>query len=418
LVNRAWTTVPTTWLERDVYLLAVGKAAVGMARAVSELAGPNLRDALVIAPAPGATIDGLKVLGAGHPVPTEASEAAGRRALAFAAARRPGDRLIVLLSGGASALMAVPADGLTLEDKAATTRHLLRGGAAISSLNAVRKHLSAVKGGRLASVGQAKLLTLAISDVIGDDLSVIGSGPTVADSSTFHDAARVLRDVGEGLGSWPSAVIDRLAAGVAGTIPETPKPGDPRLEGHDARVIGGRRDAMDGAAREAQRRGYQTVIVDEPVEGEARVTAPVLLDTALSTIHRMPSSAPVCLVRSGETTVHVVGHGIGGRNQELVLASIERLAALEWPVAFASVGTDGIDGPTPAAGAIADSESVARARAERLPAPAEFLGRNDAYRFFEALNDLVVTGPTGTNVGDLQIFLIAPRTGTSGAAHA
>jgi hydroxypyruvate reductase len=401
-----------------VYLLAVGKAAIGMARAVSELAGPNLRDALVIAPAPGGTIDGLKVFGAGHPVPTEASEAAGRRALAFAAARRPGDRLIVLLSGGASALMAVPADGLTLEDKAATTRQLLRGGAAISSLNAVRKHLSAVKGGRLASVGPAKVLTLAISDVIGDDLSVIGSGPTVADSSTFHDAARVLHEVGEGPGSWPNAVIERLAAGVAGTIPETPKPGDPRLEGHDARVIGGRRDAMDGAAREAQRLGYQTVIVDEPVEGEARVTAPVLLDAALSIIHRMPSSAPVCLVRSGETTVRVVGHGVGGRNQELVLASIERLATLEWPAAFASVGTDGVDGPTPAAGAIADSESLARARAKRLPDPAEFLGNNDAYRFFEALNDLVVTGPTGTNVGDLQIFLRPPRTRTSGAASA
>ncbi len=386
-----------------------------MVRAAARQLGPRLGEALAIAPS-RTDDDAFDVLEAGHPLPTPASVTAGRRALAMAAARRPGDRLLVLLSGGASALMAVPADGLTLDDKAAVTRILLQAGAGIHQLNAVRKHLSAIKGGQLASAGRGRVLTLAISDVIGDDLSVIGSGPTVPDASSFADALEVVREL-DRHEPCPAAAMDRLRRGAAGGIPETPKRGDPRLEGHEAHVIGGRRDAMAGAARAAEARGYTTVVLEEPVQGEARNAGPRLLERALAVSREAADASAICVIASGETTVRVVGGGLGGRNQELVLACVEPLARLDRELVLASVGTDGVDGPTRAAGALADSTSAARAAAFGVPSPQEFLRRNDAFRFFEGTGDLIVTGPTGTNVGDLQVILVAPRrSGTVGAA--
>ncbi|MGE0704958.1 MAG: glycerate kinase [Vicinamibacterales bacterium] len=408
LVKRAWTALPEHWLTGDLHVLAVGKASVGMARAVSELAGSRLREGVVISPGP-AELDGFTVLVSSHPVPTEASVAAGRRALAFAANRRPGNRLLVLLSGGASALMAVPAPGLTLDDKAETTRRLLRGGATITQLNSVRKHLSAVKGGQLAIAGPARVLTLAISDVIGDDLSVIGSGPTVGDRSTFAEALNVLRTIDDDPDAWRRAVVDHLAAGLDNAAAETPSPNDARLAGHEARVIGGRSEAMEGAAREARARGYHTVVVPEPLEGEARTAGPRFVAAAATAIGHAQTSSGVCVIQSGETTVRVVGDGLGGRNQELVLASLGVLPQVRRAAALASVGTDGIDGPTPAAGAFGDTTTLERSRRAGLAAPDEFLNRNDACHFFEALDDLVVTGPTGTNVGDLQVLLVPPH---------
>jgi hydroxypyruvate reductase len=339
----------------------------------------------------------------GHPVPTIGSEQAGRRALGVAGSLEADETLVVLLSGGASALMAVPAAGVALDDKRATTDRLLRAGADIHSLNTVRKHLSAIKGGWLAAGAPGACRAFAISDVVGDDLSVIASGPTVGDSSTFGDAVDVLRRFG-GEGAYPRAVVARLAKGARGDVPETPKPGDPRLVRAASAVIGGRHDAMDGAVGEAERLGYHVVRIDDPVVGEARIAAASHLRGVVARAAGV--ARPACIVSSGETTVRVVGDGKGGRNQEFALAAAAALASLGGSAVAASAGTDGVDGPTDAAGAIVDATTVERARAGGL-SPDTFLDDNNAYPFFAALGDLILTGPTDTNVGDLQIILLA-----------
>ena len=339
----------------------------------------------------------------GHPLPTAASEDAGRRALALADSVRPEETLLVLVSGGASALLAVPADGVTLDDKRVMTNQLLRAGADIYALNTVRKHLSAIKGGWLAARTRGLCRTLVISDVVGDDLSVIASGPTVADASTFADALDVLNRFG-GPAAFPAAVVERLRRGAAGAIDDTPSPGDPRLARTTTTVIGSRRDAMAGAAEDAARRGYRVVLIDDAVTGEARSVAVPHLQRALAQADS--GSGPVCIISSGETTVHVTGSGKGGRNQEFALAATPLLATVDAPVALASAGTDGVDGPTDAAGAIVDQTTLSRASAAGLT-PDRFLSDNDAYAFFHALGDLIHTGPTGTNVGDLQVILLA-----------
>ncbi len=372
-----------------------------MAAAASRRLGPVIRHGLVISHVEGDAVPGFRALRGAHPVPDAASERAGRAALRFAASAAGDEWLLVLLSGGGSAIMAVPADGVTLEDKQRTSDRLLKAGADIHALNTVRKHISAIKGGQLAAAAPRPSATLAISDVVGDDLSVIASGPTVADPTTFGDALEVLRRFG-GWNEFPARVVERLRLGAAGTIAETPKPGDPRLAHATASVIGGRRDAMDGAARAAARRGYRVVRMEEPVVGEARVAAPSHLGAALA--RAADASRPTCVVSSGETVVHVTGSGKGGRNQEFALAAAPFLAASPGTVAVASVGTDGIDGPTDAAGAIADSSTVARATAASLEV-SPFLANNDAYTFFDRLGDLIRIGATDTNVGDLQIVL-------------
>jgi hydroxypyruvate reductase len=387
---------------RPTHAIAVGKAAAAMAVAAAERLGDRIVKGLVVAPA----IDGLpkpfEGIAARHPVPDASSEKAGRRALALAAGTRSDERLLVLLSGGASALMAVPAEGVALEDKQAATRLLLQHGADIHSLNTVRKHLSAIKGGRLAAAARAECVTLAVSDVVDDDVSVIGSGPTVADASTFAEAMDVLERLG-GAAGYPRAVVERLLAGRRGEIAETPKPGDPRVEAATVEVIGTRRHAMEGAAAEGRRRGYDVRVIDEPIVGEARDAAPGYAGRVLEAARH--AQRPTCLVSSGETTVHVKGGGAGGRNQELALALVAcgGLPGGAWLAA--SVGTDGVDGPTDAAGAIAGSDTLRLATERRLD-PHDFLRRNDAYNFFNPLGDLVRTGPTGTNVGDLQIVLL------------
>jgi len=374
-----------------------------MASAVARMAGNRLRGGLVVSPAASGVAPGLEVFQAGHPVPTARSEAAGRRALAVARQVGAGEGLLVLLSGGASALMAVPATGLTLGDKRQTTEILLRAGADIGALNTVRKHLSAIKGGWLAAATSAGCRTLAVSDVVGDDPSVIGSGPTVADASTFEDALGALNRFG-GAGAYPAPVVGCLRAGARGERPETPGPGDARLARAETFVIGTRRDAMRGAAAEAVRRGYGVLVLDDPIIGEAREAA----RAHAARIEALAAGArrPLCVVSSGETTVRVTGSGRGGRNQEFALAASDPLRRLA-PAGAASLGTDGIDGPTDAAGAIVDSGTLDRARRAGLASPSDYLRDNDSYPFFDALDDLIRTGPTGTNVGDLQVFLLA-----------
>jgi glycerate 2-kinase len=350
----------------------------------------------------------------GHPVPTAASVEAGEHALALARGAASDDHLLVLLSGGASALLAAPAGGLTLDDKMKATRALLGGGAAIHELNAVRKHLSAIKGGRLAAAARCQVTTLAISDVISpvdDDPSVIGSGPTVPDASTFGDALAVIDRLGV-RGAMPAAVLDLLEAGAAGHRDESPKPGDPRLTRAGYHVIASRRDAMAAAREEAQRLGFTVFVVDEAISGEARDAAPRLLAQADALVRDDVRHGPCCVIASGETTVRVTGSGRGGRNQEFALALVERLAAGPESgapsVVAASIGTDGIDGPTDAAGGMVDSTTLRRGRDAGIGEPAAFLANNDAYHFLDAVGGLIKTGPTDTNVGDLQILVYNP----------
>jgi glycerate 2-kinase len=377
-----------------------------MAIAAKRVFGERARRGLIVGVLPTGTSsrEGLPfpmIIG-GHPTPTAESERGGREALQLAASLGRDETLVVLLSGGASALMAVPAEGVTLADKQATTGQLLRAGADIQALNTVRKHLSGIKGGWLAAKAAGACRTFAISDVVGDDLSVIGSGPTVPDASTFRDTLDILQRFG-GESAYPVHAIERVKNGAAGRIEETPKAGDSRLAHARTSIIGGRRDAMDGAARDAESRGYHVLRIDDAVVGEARVVGPSHLRACLAKAEGVPR--PACIVSSGETTVRVTGNGKGGRNQEFALACAVPLSSLGIAVAMASVGSDGVDGPTDAAGAIVDNTTLERARALKLQ-PETFLNQNDAYGFFAPLGDLINTGPTGTNVGDLQIILL------------
>jgi len=395
-------------------VIAAGKAAAPMAKGASSVLRDRLRAGLIVAPV-AESFGSFESIAGGHPVPDEGSERAGRRALEVAESVASDETLLVLLSGGASALMAVPADGISLDDKRATTAQMLRGGADIQALNTVRKHLSAIKGGWLANRAAGPVLTYAISDVVGDDVSVIASGPTVSDPSTFADA-RALLDRYGGASAFPDAVVARLERGARGEVPETPKPVYPRLVKSDVHVIGSRGGAMFGAAAKAVGLGYHVVRLDGPVVGEARDAATAHLQAVAATAREQ--SRPLCVISSGETTVTVTGSGKGGRNQEFALAFAEESGREEFfasgqekpfPTPFfamASVGTDGIDGPTDAAGAIVDSTTLARARAAGLM-PDKFLHDHDSYAFFAALGDLIHTGPTGTNVGDLQVILLA-----------
>ncbi len=417
------STAAAGLLSRPVVLIAAGKAADAMVRGFRASGGSIARGLLATTHVrePDREDAGqMRVFLAGHPVPTAESEAAGLHALELVRSAEAADRpILVLLSGGASALLVAPAEGLTLVDKMQTTRVLLGAGAAIHELNAVRKHLSRIKGGRLAVAAAAggdaararRLHTFALSDVISpveDDPSVIGSGPTSPDAASFTDALATLARLGV-RDKVPAAALRELEEGAAGRRAETPKPGDPRLAQARFTLIGSRRDAMSAARVEAERRGLKTIVIDESVAGEARDAAPRLLAMALARV--LQQARPCCVISSGETTVRVVGTGIGGRNQELALALVEPLAALrssDVDVAVAaSVGTDGIDGPTDAAGAIVDSTTLTRAARAGLASPHTFLANNDAYHFFAPLGDLLRSGRTDTNVCDLQLFLFA-----------
>ena len=356
------------------------------------------------APPPGHTVRQSVLATGPHPVPGEESIATARAAQGLASSVDEHSCLVLLLSGGASAIMAMPAEGLTLADKIAANRAMLARGVPIAEMNAVRKHLSSIKGGWLA-VRAGACCTLAISDVIGvaeDDPSVIGSGPGVADASTFADAVAALHDHG----LWeevPSAVRTRLSRGARGEVDETPKPGEPRIAGASSFVIGSRRDAMDGARVAAEKLGYRAIVLDEPTLGEARLAGPALVEKALAACRQDSGGRPTCMISSGETTVRVRGGGSGGRNQELALAAVPALRESGRRMVLVSLGTDGVDGPTDAAGAIAATDSLARAAAAGALSVAATLDANDSYRYFDRLGDLIRLGPTGTNVGDLQI---------------
>lgn len=387
---------------RPLHVVAVGKAAAAMAASFASLPHLSIRQAIAIGTHEHTGLPAnVEWIESSHPYPDARSENAGRRALAVAQSVHSGEVLVILLSGGASALMAAPIDGITLADKIDTTRRMMAAGADIHALNTVRRHLSNVKGGRLAGACVGTTITLAISDVVGDDLHAIGSGPGVPDSTTWSDAAAALdRFGGDAHADRIRAVIDR---GRRGELPDTPKPGHAALARARARVIGSRTDAMEGARVAASDLGYRPIVLDEPVTGEAREAAPAWLAAARAASADAPKR--VCVISSGETTVRVTGTGAGGRNLEFVLALAGATRALP-PCAIASIGTDGIDGSSGVAGGMVDSTTMSRAEAMGLEPPGNFLATNNSFAFFAALGDVIRLGRTDTNVGDLQVLLI------------
>jgi hydroxypyruvate reductase len=393
-------------LSRPTHVLAAGKAAAAMATAVA--ASPlDLRTVVAIGThRPGDLAERIEWIEAAHPVPDERSIKAGVRALQLAAGVAADECLLLLLSGGASALMALPIEGISLPHLQRTIQSLMLGGADIHTLNTVRKHFSQIKGGRLAAACPGTTVTLAVSDVIGDDLSVIGSGPGVADRSTWADAARALTRYGR----HDDAVHDVAGRGARGELPDTPKPGDRALARASGFVIASRPDAMAAASDAATQLGYRVVTIADEVAGEARQTAPAWFAKATTLIADL--AAPACVISAGETTVRVRGRGRGGRNQEFALALADLVAAASRELIVASIGTDGIDGPTDAAGALVDRTTRSRAALFGLDA-AGMLAENNAYDYFAMLGDLIHLGPTDTNVGDVQVLLAsaaaAPR---------
>jgi len=389
-----------------VFLIAIGKAAPQMAEAVEEKLGERLTRGLIVTKHGHAAFYSghCEVMEAGHPVPDEHSLRAGRTVLALIDDLTAKDLLIAAISGGASALLCAPVEGVTLAGKRRTTDLLLRAGADIYELNSVRKHLSLLKGGNLAARAYpAAVLSLLLSDVVGDPLDVIGSGLTAPDTSTFDQALRTLENRGV-LSEVPREVKEHLERGARGEVSETPKPGDGLFENVSNFVVGSSRQALEAAAEEAKHRGYRPIILSSRIQGEAREAARVHADIlweAITSGH--PLHPPACILSGGETTVTVRGGGKGGRNQEFALAAAIALQGAQ-NVMMLCAGTDGSDGPTDAAGAIVTGDTVARA--EKLGYRAQdYLARNDSYHFFEALGDLVKTGPTGTNVMDVNIML-------------
>jgi hydroxypyruvate reductase len=315
------------------------------------------------------------------------------------------DLVLCLVSGGGSALLPLPVEGVNLQEKQETTKALLACGATIHEVNAVRKHMSRVKGGGLArAMHPATLISLILSDVIGDDLDVIASGPTVPDLSSFQDCMNILNKYGI-RDMIPETVLTHIQKGIEGRVPETPKSGDPVFTNTESVIIASNLACVLAAEEKAQNLGYYTLVLSTMIEGETREVAGVHIAIAKEILKTgRPVSPPACVLSGGETTVTITGRGLGGRNQEFVLAGAMALNGGEGIVVL-SAGTDGTDGPTDAAGAIADGQTIQRAEGLGLK-PSDFLSKNDSYHFFQKLEDLVKTGPTNTNVMDLRILLV------------
>lgn len=400
------------WLEgcERVRVVGVGKASQAMALGLLDALGERVVDGIIITkhvdPASGLP-QRVRVLVGGHPLPSAQSVAGAREVTAYLAGSRPGDLVFCLISGGGSALMSLPVEGVSLEDLQSLTRLLLGCGADITEINTLRKHLDRVKGGGLARLAApARVVALVLSDVIGSPLEVIASGPTVADPTTFASALAIL-DKYHIRAQAPAAIRDVLERGMRGDLPETVKPGSPILDRVTTLVIGSNVQAAEAGLAEARAAGFHAHLLMTDLAGEA-AQAGERLAAALRQVaaEGQPIPRPACLAAGGETTVTLRGSGMGGRNQELALAAVPALSGLP-DVALLTLGTDGEDGPTDAAGALVTGETLARARAAGLD-PAVFLANNDSYHFFQALGDLVITGPTGTNVNDLAFLFAFP----------
>ena len=389
-----------------VLVLGAGKAGARMAAAVEKVLGDRLSGGMVTVKYEHlADVQKISLHEAGHPIPDENGLKAARAIFALASEADEKTLVILLISGGGSALMPLPVAGVSLQDKQETTRILISCGANIHEINTLRKHLSAIKGGQLArAVYPATLVALVLSDVVGDDLDTIASGPCVPDTRTFSDCIRII-DKYSIADKLPQNVLRHLRAGVAGEIPETPKPGDKVFDRVTNVVVGCNFDALSQARNEARKLGYNTLILSSTIEGETAHIASMHMAMAREIITSgNPLKAPACLLSGGETTVTIRGSGLGGRNQEFALAAATDIADLE-TIVLLSAGTDGSDGPTDAAGAFADSSTRQRAEAAGLDL-SRYLMNNDSYHLFESLGDLYKTGPTNTNVMDLRVLLV------------
>ena len=391
---------------RRLHIVGAGKASARMASAIEDIAGDSLRGGIVIVKyGHSVPLNKIKVVEAGHPVPDEAGANATREIIAALSQAKEDDLILCLLSGGGSALLSSPAEGLSLKDKQAMTRLLLDCGAKIQEINAIRKHISGVKGGRLAQLAcPATIVSLILSDVVGDRIESIASGPTAPDGTTFLDCWRIIERYGL-MEQIPMTVRDFLEQGVQGKLAETPKPGDRIFEKVQNVIVGNNRTALLAAKHQAEALGYHTLILSSFVEGESREAAlfhSAIAKEILSTDN--PVGRPACVISGGETTVTIRSDGLGGRNQEFALAAAIDIDGTEG-VVILSGGTDGTDGPTDAAGGIVDGTTIKRAKNHGLDAN-YYLNRNDSYRFLQVADDLLLTGPTFTNVMDLRLLLV------------
>ncbi len=391
----------------NVYVIGAGKASAAMAQAVEEILGERIKAGIVnVKYDHTLPLDIIALNEAGHPVPDEAGLKGTQQIVELLEKAGEKDLVLCLISGGGSALLPYPTQGISLDEKRLLTQILLESGADIHDMNVLRKHVSRVKGGRLARLAYpATLVTLILSDVVGDDLDSIASGPTVPDRSTYADCLRILQKYSV-RNKIPEVILEHFEKGSQGLIEDTPKMGDPAFVHIQNVIVASNSLAIQASKQKAGELGYNSLILSSTIEGEARDVALDHAAIAKEILKRdQPVSKPACVISGGETTVTIRGKGKGGRNQEFVLAAAIAIDGLE-NVAILSGGTDGTDGPTDAAGAFADGTTISRAKGQGLDAQ-EYLRNNDSYSFFTPLDDLLKTGPTFTNVMDLRLVLVA-----------
>jgi glycerate-2-kinase len=394
--------------SQKIFFVSFGKAAAPMARALADDFGNLITQGIVITKyghvGRVCFAANIAVHEAGHPVPDESGVKAAGEVVKLLRQADDSALVVFLISGGGSALLTCPYEGISLAEKQKVTELLLKSGADIQELNTVRKHISAIKGGRLAEIaGRSQMISLILSDVIGDPLDVIASGPTAPDTSTFADALEMIAKY-DLAALMPGSVMDILAKGRQGNVPETPKKDARFFSRCHHRIIGSNALALAAAKKAAERAGYLTTIIAADLQGEASQAAEYLAREALERRKMLRPGEKACLIAGGETTVTVKGNGKGGRNTEMALAF--GMAIRDVPgIAFLSAGTDGTDGPTDAAGAVASGQMAAEASARGME-PQDYLCRNDSYSLFKGIDGLVMTGPTGTNVMDIQLILL------------
>jgi hydroxypyruvate reductase len=391
---------------KRTYVVGMGKASAAMAQALEELLGERLEYGVVnVKYGHLLPLKRIKVNEAGHPLPDESGLNGAREIIELLRETKENDLVFCLISGGGSALLPCPANGITLEEKKNVTKTLLECGATIHEINTIRKHISCVKGGRLARIAHpSTLISLILSDVVGDDLDIIASGPTVADNSTFFDCLRIINKY-QIQDRIPASVVEFLERGLRGEVEETPKPKDPVFRRTHNVVIGSNILALKAAKKKTIELGYRGTILSSLIEGETKEVAKVHTGIAKEILKTgNPVRKPACIISGGETTVTIRGSGLGGRNQEFCLSAAIEIDGIEG-ILILSAGTDGTDDPTDAAGAFADGTTLKRARGLGLDAET-FLRENNSYSFFKQLGDLFFTGPTLTNVMDIRMLLV------------
>jgi len=394
---------------RRILVIGAGKASAPMAQAIEKILGSRIHKGIVVTKhGYVAPLKKIQLVEGGHPLPDKGGIEGTKRILRLISNLDQNDLIICLISGGGSALLVSPSPGISLKDIKELTDQLLRCGANIKEINTIRKHISQVKGGRLAQLAYpAYVMTLILSDVIGSKIDSIASGPTAPDTTTFSDCLKIIQKY-RLKDEIPPSIHDRLKKGAQGKIKETPKPGDPIFKKVRNFIIGSNSSALKAAKQKAEELGLNAMILPRPVYGDTRRAA--LRHANLAKMIREtgdPVFPPACLISGGETTVKVSGKGLGGRNQEFVLVGATKIAGLE-NIVMLSAGTDGTDGPTDAAGAICDGKTIKRAPQKGLD-PKQYLDNNDSYHFFQKLGDLLKTGPTNTNVMDIHLVLVGTK---------